>query len=110
MWTSHGGHYGHSQVPENLHGDPGALDPNFVKQSAKPKAQRTLLLTKPMLHGPDVAEVAKYLNDHHFPCGTPIDVFGPQMDGAVRGFQKAKHLTVTGRFGAPERRAAGLPV
>lgn len=26
IWTSRAGHYGHSQVPENDHGDPGALD------------------------------------------------------------------------------------
>lgn len=26
LWVSHGGHYGHSQVPENHHGDPGAVD------------------------------------------------------------------------------------
>jgi len=26
IWTSRAGHYGHSQVPENDHGDPGAID------------------------------------------------------------------------------------
>jgi hypothetical protein len=26
IWTTRAGHYGHSQVPENDHGDPGALD------------------------------------------------------------------------------------
>lgn len=26
VWKGHGGHYGHSQVPENHHTDPGALD------------------------------------------------------------------------------------
>lgn len=35
-WTSKGGHYGHSQVPENEHGDPGAIDPAFVKQGSVP--------------------------------------------------------------------------
>lgn len=26
IWTTRAGHYGHSQVPENDHGDPGAID------------------------------------------------------------------------------------
>jgi hypothetical protein len=26
VWTSRAGHYGHSQVPESDHGDPGAID------------------------------------------------------------------------------------
>lgn len=26
MWAAHGGHYAHSQVPENDHGDPGRID------------------------------------------------------------------------------------
>lgn len=26
IWESRSGHYGHSQVPENTHGDPGAID------------------------------------------------------------------------------------
>lgn len=28
------GHFGHSQTPENAHGDPGAIDPDFIKQTA----------------------------------------------------------------------------
>lgn len=35
-WKSKAGHFGHSQVPENEHGDPGALDPAFVKQGTVP--------------------------------------------------------------------------
>lgn len=30
IWQSHAGHYGHSQVPENDHTDPGALDVNVI--------------------------------------------------------------------------------
>lgn len=26
IWLNHGGHYGHSQIPANNHGDPGAID------------------------------------------------------------------------------------
>jgi hypothetical protein len=33
VWASKAGHYGHSQVPENEHGDPGAVDPSFVRQT-----------------------------------------------------------------------------
>lgn len=34
IWTSRAGHYGHSQVPENDHGDPGALDVAVVFAAA----------------------------------------------------------------------------
>jgi hypothetical protein len=34
-WVGKAGHYGHSQVPGNDHGDPGQLDPAFIKQSAQ---------------------------------------------------------------------------
>lgn len=30
VWTREAGHYGHSQVPENDHGDPGALDSRVI--------------------------------------------------------------------------------
>ena len=113
VWAAHGGHYGHSQVPENLHGDPGAIDPLFVRQTAKvpasPPPHRVLYLAKPMFHGPDVADVARYLNRHGYHCGLPIDVFGGQMDKAVRLFQHDHHLPVNGHFGGPERHVAGLP-
>ena len=33
-WTRHAGHYGHSQVPENNHGDPGALNVRALFASA----------------------------------------------------------------------------
>lgn len=36
VWVNYAGHYGHSQVPENHHGDPGAINPAFVKQTAHP--------------------------------------------------------------------------
>lgn len=29
-WKTRAGHYGHSQVPENDHGDPGAIDPAVI--------------------------------------------------------------------------------
>jgi hypothetical protein len=32
-WKTQAGHYAHSQVPENSHGDPGAIDPAFIKQT-----------------------------------------------------------------------------
>jgi hypothetical protein len=36
IWTAHGGHYGHSQVPENDHGDPGAIDTALLLSTAPP--------------------------------------------------------------------------
>jgi hypothetical protein len=33
-WAQHAGHYGHSQVPENDHGDPGAIDTAALFASA----------------------------------------------------------------------------
>lgn len=30
IWALRAGHYGHSQVPENDHGDPGAIDPRVL--------------------------------------------------------------------------------
>lgn len=68
---------------------------------------RTQLLTTPYMHGTDVAAAAKRLNAKGFPCGTPIDVFGPQMDKAVRGFQKAKGLKVDGAIGPNTATALG---
>lgn len=34
IWATRGGHYGHSQVPENDHGDPGAIDPRVLFAAA----------------------------------------------------------------------------
>jgi hypothetical protein len=34
-WTAHPGHYGHSQVPENDHGDPGAIDVQALFATAR---------------------------------------------------------------------------
>lgn len=35
-WLTQGGHYAHSQVPENDHGDPGAIDIGKIVQGAAP--------------------------------------------------------------------------
>lgn len=36
IWTTRAGHYGHSQVPENDHGDPGAIDTRALFAAAAP--------------------------------------------------------------------------
>jgi hypothetical protein len=36
IWAGHAGHYGHSQVPENDHGDPGAIDVRVLFATADP--------------------------------------------------------------------------
>lgn len=38
-WTTRAGHYGHSQVPENDHGDPGKIDPSILWASAGPEPE-----------------------------------------------------------------------
>lgn len=39
IWLTHGGHYGHSQIPGNDHGDPGAISPRalFAAANQPPK-------------------------------------------------------------------------
>lgn len=68
---------------------------------------RTQLLTSPYMHGTDVAAAAKRLTAKGYPTGLPADIFGPQMDGAVRAFQKAHGLLVDGDIGPTTASALG---
>lgn len=68
---------------------------------------RTQMLTSPQMRGTDVAAAARRLGAKGFPCGSPADIFGPQMDKAVRAFQKAKGLKVDGQLGPTTATALG---
>lgn len=52
VWTTRAGHFGHSQVPENDHGDPGALDVKVLFTTEPPAEDPTPPIPKgrpPML-------------------------------------------------------------
>jgi hypothetical protein len=119
-WTSKAGHYGHSQVPENEHGDPGALDPTFIKQTAKPPVtaaakpapattKRVLKVETPYMQGSDVLEVAHALAKLGYPVSSPPDLFGSVTHESARRYQAAKGLVYqTGEVGVETRRSLGL--
>lgn len=48
IWTTKAGHYGHSQVPENDHGDPGAIDPAaifaIIMQPPQPQTEEIMII------------------------------------------------------------------
>lgn len=60
---------------------------------------RTLTLTSPYMRGSDVEAAAKRLIAHGHNPGTPLDIFGPQMDKATRGFQDDVGIVVDGDIG-----------
>jgi peptidoglycan hydrolase-like protein with peptidoglycan-binding domain len=109
VWAASAGHYGHSQVPENVHGDPGAIDPAFVKQTAKPAPKPApapvyRYTHLPLKHGDanvDVAHAQKRL-------GVAVDGrFGDVTEAHVKAFQKAHRLTVDGVVGPVTAKALG---
>jgi hypothetical protein len=85
--------------------------PPYAAGTATTKAPtwwtRTQLLTSPMRRGADIAAAATRLGAKGFPCGSPANVFGPQMDKSVRAFQKAAGLKVDGQLGPTTATALG---
>ncbi|SCB55767.1 N-acetylmuramoyl-L-alanine amidase [Bradyrhizobium shewense] len=68
-WDNKGGHYGHSQVPENTHWDPGytATEAAFViADAATESIYIEALETIPLEEGPDFATEVSTMPDH---CG-----------------------------------------
>lgn len=68
-WDNKGGHYGHSQVPENTHWDPGytATEAAFVIADATTESiDIEALETIPLEEGPDFATEVSTMPDH---CG-----------------------------------------
>ena len=105
------GHFGHSQAPENLHGDPGDIDQKKITGTdapAKPAPASPVppVFTKPKVviltvgsRGPAVVRVQKIV-------GTTADgVYGPNTKAAVAAWQRSKKIPVDGIWG-PQCEAA----
>lgn len=102
------GHFGHSQVPENDHGDPGDIDQNKItgEAPAPSPASPIPVIVKPAVvvlgvgdRGPAVVRVQKIV-------GAVADgIFGPNTKAKVIAWQNAKHIPADGLWG-PQCEAA----
>lgn len=103
------GHFGHSQVPENDHGDPGDIDQAKItgsKPAASKPASAVPAFPKPASviltvgsRGPAVVRVQKIV-------GTTADgIYGPNTKAKVAAWQKAKGISSDGIWG-PQSEAA----
>lgn len=103
-WNSKGGHYGHSQTPENNHSDPGAIDiKKLLGAPSKPGEWPGVhfKLTDPMMHGSDVKWIQQQLNAKGAKPKLDADGwFGRLTDREVKDYQKTKKLQVDGVVGA----------
>ena len=77
-WGSEAGYFGHVEVPENDHWDPGNLDyaKLFERASALEHISRTLQLTAPFMKGPDVENAQRLLTRNRFANFAPGPVTG----------------------------------
>lgn len=108
-WRTKAGHYGHSQVPENDHDDPGPMPRNMFaagtpKPGPKPPAGYRRLLSllddPPYMHGDDVTWVQRRLNHHGASPQLSVDGdYGPATTRAVKAFQRGHGLGVDGVVG-----------
>ncbi len=88
------GHFSHSQVPENDHGDPGAIDPRKLFALDTP----SVYALGPGDTGPGVSALQRELTA----LGVNLSVdgdYGPATETAVRAFQLAHKLTADGMAG-----------
>lgn len=115
-WNASGGHFSHSQVPENDHADPGAIDIHKLlggvpTQPAKP-AVVPPNAPAPTFHvengdgkyergeeGPGIKTLQAALNKAGFNCGTPDGFFGANTESAVNRLKRAHHLAEDGIAG-----------
>jgi peptidoglycan hydrolase-like protein with peptidoglycan-binding domain len=112
VWDTRSGHYGHSQVPENDHTDPGPM-PNLFGTAA-PSGGGAGTGTTPPARNTGPAWPGRYLRDYTSGSdarlwqqrmrdrGWPITVdgaYGPKSAATCRAFQQEKHLGVDGVVG-----------
>lgn len=118
------GHVTHSQWNENVHGDPGAIDPDKLLSGVPSQPSRPPVV--PPNHkeqyvredgdgkyergefGPGITTLQTALNAHGFPCGTPDGFFGLATLNAVKRCQLAHHLAQTGVADATVQTLLGL--
>lgn len=78
---SKSGHFGHSQVPENDHGDPGDIDQSKITGSSKPPAKPVTPPTpKPISPKPETAKIVALQHALHVGAD---GMFGPTTLGAA---------------------------
>lgn len=114
IWATKAGHYGHSQVPENEHGDPGAINPAFVRQTAKPaplvSAAAYHYTRLPLRRGDrnaDVEHAQRRLiakgflpeRDRRLGRRNADGAFGALTEAAVKAFQRKNGLADDGVVG-----------
>lgn len=97
------GHFGHSQVPENDHGDPGDLNQSKITGTGTPLPPASPLppvFTKPAVvilnvgsRGPAVTRVQKIVG------ATADGVYGPATKSKVASWQSAHGLVADGVWG-----------
>lgn len=114
-WDTTGGHYGHSQVPENDHTDPGPMPDLFADAPAPkptpapaPKPQpavpafagRNLAYrpSQPLMRGSDVTAWQVQMRKRGWTI-TADGVYGEQSARVCRAFQAEKHLAEDGIVG-----------
>lgn len=104
------GHFGHSQVPENVHGDPGDINQAKVFTGVSTGSPGTsapapsVPASQPRNlrrgdRGPFVVKVQKIVG------ATPDGKYGPDTEAKVKAWQKARGLKVDGVWG-PQSEAA----
>lgn len=104
VWTREAGHYSHSQVPENNHSDPGAIDIKRLfgvggsTEPDHPEWPGRYLTQPPIMRGSDVRTWQKRMRAR----GWRIKVdgaYGPRSEQVCRAFQAEKGLVVDGIVG-----------
>jgi peptidoglycan hydrolase-like protein with peptidoglycan-binding domain len=104
-----GGHFGHSQIPENDHGDPGDINQAKITgatPSPSPASPVPPIFTKPTVvvlgvgdRGPAVVRVQKIVG------ATADGIFGPNTKAKVIAWQRSKGIPADGLWG-PQCEAA----